>query len=373
MPMRLAHILRRCWPALAGLALCATPIAAASAESAAPRAKSGVIELLTDGDGSSIAMAQDLAGVVDDGATRRLLPVVGHGGVRDLIDVTALRGVDLAIVSTDALEFAKKPNSQVSLENVTYIARLYSEELHILARPHIHSIEDLAGRRVNFDGSAVVTGPELLSRLKIDVEAVFESPAVAQSKLRSGDIAAIVYLAPKPTPRFAMVNEANGMHFLPIPMSPELAKSYSKAVLSAKDYPRLVHDEAPVETVAVGMVMIAGNLPKNSERYRNAANFVDAFFTQLPQLQAGAHGAKWAEVNLAVELPGWTRFPPAEAWLKRHAIAPAQVATGDNLQATFAKFLDERRRQSGGPELSAQEKEQLFDQFRRWKSAQQTP
>jgi TRAP-type uncharacterized transport system substrate-binding protein len=371
MPLHLAHILRWCGPAVAGFALCAAPLSTASAERSAEHAKGAVIEIITDGDGASLALAQDLASVIDDGATRRLLPVVGHGGMRDVIDLSALRGVDLAIVSKDALDLAKKPSSQASLENVTYVARLYNEELHILARPHIHSIEDLAGRRVNFDGSAVVTGPEVLSLLKIEVEAGFDSPAVAQAKLRSGDIAAIVYLAPKPTPRFAVLNDANGLHFLPIPMKPELAKSYAPASLSARDYPRLVHDEAPVETIAVAMVMVAGNLPRNSDRYRNVANFVDAFFTQLPQLQAD-HRTKWGEVTPAAELPGWTRFPPAEAWLKRHVVAPAPVATEDELHATFAKFLDERSRQSGGRELSAQEKEQLFDQFRRWKSAQTT-
>jgi TRAP-type uncharacterized transport system substrate-binding protein len=371
MPLRLAHVLRWSWPAVAGLALCAGPLAAAAAEGAAEHGKSGVVELITDGDGTSLAMAQDLASVIDDGATRRVLPVVGHGGVRDLIDLSALRSIDVAIVSKDALDLAKKPNSQVNLENVTYIARLYNEELHILARPHIKSIEDLAGRRVNFDGSAVVTGPQVLDLLKIDVEAAFDDPAVAQAKLKSGDIAAIVYLAAKPTPRFAMLNDTNGVHFLAIPMKPELASSYTQAVLSAKDYPRLVRDEAPVETIAVGMVMVAGNVPKNSDRYRNVANFVEAFFTQLPQLQDAHRRPKWGEVNLATELPGWTRFPPAEAWVKRHVVAAPQIAKEDDLQATFAKFLDEHSRQSGGRELSTQEKDQLFDQFRRWKSATQ--
>jgi uncharacterized protein len=374
MPLRLAHILHRSWPVLASLALCAAPLcpAAAEATAAADHGKSGVVELITDGDGTSLAMAEEVASAVDDGATRRLLPLAGHGGVRDLVDLSALRGVDVAIVTKDALDVAKKPNSQVSLENVTYIARLYNEELHILARPHIHGVEDLAGRRVNFDGSAVVTGPAVLGLLKIEVEPVFENPAIAQAKLKSGDIAAIIYVAAKPTPRFAMMSDVNGLHFLPVPMSPALAnKSYVAASLTAKDYPHLVHDDAPVDTIAVGTVMVAGNLPKNSDRYRNVANFVDAFFTQLPQLQDAHRRPKWAEAKLGLELPGWTRFAPADAWLKRHGVAPVVVAaTEDDLQATFAKFLEERSRHSGGPDLSAQEKNQLFDQFRRWKSQQ---
>jgi uncharacterized protein len=369
MPLCPAPVLRLSRPVVAGLALSCGLLSAAAAESPADRSKGAVIEMITDGDGASVAMAQDLAGVIDDGATRRLLPVAGHGGVRDVIDLGMLHDIDLAIVSKDALDYAKKPNAQAGVENFTYVAKLYNEELHVLARPHIKTMEDLSGRRVNFDGGAVVTGPAVFSLLKIDVEAAFDNQALAMAKLKSGDIAAIVYLAPKPTPRFTAFGDANGLHFLSIPLKPELTASYVPAHLTAQDYPRLVQKDAPVDTIAVRMVMIAGNLPRNSERYRNVANFVEAFFAQFPKLQEPYHQPKWGEVNLASEVPGWTRFPPAEAWLKHHVVVAAKE---EDLHETFAKFLDERSRQSGGPELSAQEKEQLFDQFRRWKSAQTT-
>ena len=48
----------------------------------------GVVELETGwGSGISVAVAEDLANVVDDGATRRVLPVVGKGGVGNITDL----------------------------------------------------------------------------------------------------------------------------------------------------------------------------------------------------------------------------------------------------------------------------------------------
>jgi len=67
------------------------------------------------------------------------------------------------------------------------------------------------------------------------------------------------------------------------------------------------------------------------------------------------------------ELPGWRRFPPATQWLQRNV----QVAAAPNLEslkANFARFIDERQQASGDPPLSPQEKDQLFDQFKRWTS-----
>ena len=83
--------------------------------------------------------------------------------------------------------------------------------------------------------------------------------------------------------------------------------------LTADDYPGLVAYNQPVDTVAVGAVLAAANLQPLSERYRNVVNFVDAFFTGFQSLLTPGHHPKWREVNIAAELPGWRRFPPAAA------------------------------------------------------------
>jgi len=113
-------------------------------------------------------------------------------------------------------------------------------------------------------------------------------------------------------------------------------------------------------------VLVVANLQPGTERYRNAANFVDALFTQFPKLLDPGHHAKWQEVNISAELPGWRRFGPADAWLKKNA-APAPAIAEGELREIFSRFLEERGR-AAGRAMSQQQKDDLFDQFQRWQN-----
>jgi TRAP-type uncharacterized transport system substrate-binding protein len=356
--------------AVLGASALVAGVAAAQAETLAERTNRGLVEIITAADGASIQMAEDIASVLDDGATRRVLPVVGHGSVQNVLDLKALRGVDLAIVQSDVLEAAKQKKLVPGVEIINYIAKLHNEELHILARPEIARIDDLAGKKVDFGGGAAVTGAAVFDLLRIKVQALNDDHALALQKLKAGEVAAMAFVAAKPTPLFEVLRGGDGLHFLAIPLKPELASAYVPAQLTNEDYPRLIATDAPVDTIAVGMVMIVANLTPTTERYRNVVNFVDAFFTQFPRLQDAPRHPKWTEVNLTAELPGWKRFAPADTWLKRNVVAQAPALDDKELREIFAKFLDERTRLSGGPAMSPQEKEQLFDQFRRWQNSQ---
>ncbi len=335
----------------------------------AERTNRGLVEVITSGDPASIQTAQDLASLLDD-ATRRVLPVVGRGAVQGLIDLKALRGVDLAVVQTDVLTYSKQHAAVPAVDTLTYIAKLYNEELHVVARGDIQRIEDLAGKKVDFAGGAMVTGPAVLDLLQVKVEAIFDDHQMALQKLRAGEVAAVAYVAAKPTPLFDALRGGKGMHFVAIPLKPALTATYVPAQLTNEDYPRLVTVDAPVDTIAVGTVMVVANLQPTTERYRNVVNFVDAFFTQFPRLQEAPRHPKWAEVNLAAELPGWKRFGPADLWLKRNVVASAPALDDKELHEIFVKFLDERSKASGGQTLTAEQKDQLFDQFRRWQNGQ---
>lgn len=367
-----ARIFRHYVCAVATLVWILSPWDVAQAQSSVTSTNRGVVELLTSGDPGSIAMAQDLASVVDDGATRRVLPVVGHGAIEGLTDLKVLHGIDMAIAQTDVLDYAKRHNTPAAIQTVTYIARLYNEELHILAQPNVARIEDLANTKVEFAGGARITGPALLGLLKISVEPLFDDHAVALNKLMSGKVAAMAYVAAKPAPLFAGLDGAKGLHFLSVPITPAIAHVYVPAQLTNADYPHLIAAAKPVDTVAVGSVVLVANLAPGTERYRNVVNFVDAFFTLYPRLNDGTHNPRWREVNLAAELPGWTRFPPADAWLKRNVVAKAAPVDMTDLRKIFAEFLDQRSSMTGGQPLSQQQKDQLFNQFVQWRQSGQT-
>ena len=334
----------------------------------------GVVELETaDAAGISTRIAEDLANVIDDGATRRVLPVVGKSSLQTLTDLKLLRGIDLAILQTDVLDFARQQNLFPAIESwASYICKLYNEEFHLLAGPDIKTISDLSNRKVNIDlrgAGTSITAARLFDLLKIPVTTSNDDQRTALEKLRKGEIAAAAFVAGKPAPIFRELSGNEGLHFLAIPLTPAIAAAYVPTRLTASDYPSLVPQDQTVDTVAVGVVFLAANLHQGTERYRNLVNFVDAFFTGFQSLLDPGRHPKWREVNITAELPGWRRFPPAEQWLQRNA----QVANAPNpqdLRSIFSRFIDERQQASGGTPLTADQKNELFGQFELWQKGQ---
>lgn len=369
------------WTMLAALFLAvAFPTnGAMSARTAAPPAPEigvnrGVVELETAGAaGISVRIAEDLANVIDDGATRRVLPVVGKGALQNITDLKLLRGIDMAIIQADVLDYAKQQNLFPGIDYwASYIAKLYNEEFHLLARRDINTVADLANQKVNVDlrgAGTGVTAARLFDLLKIPVTVTNDDQETALEKLRSGEIAAMAFVAGKPAPIFRGLDGKEGLHFLAIPLNPAVTAAYVPTRLTAADYPSLVPQDQSIDTVAVGAVLVAANLQQGTERYRNLVNFVDAFFTGFQSLLDPGHHPKWREVNITAELPGWRRFLPAEQWLQRNT----QIAAAPNLQdlrAIFSRFIDERQQASGGAPLTAEQKNELFGQFELWQRGQ---
>ena len=132
-------------------------------------------------EGAPIRLATEIARVVNDGENLHVLPIVTRGPTENVNDLLYLKGVDLAIISSDTLEEYKSqvPNIQ---QRLSYILNLFPSELHIFARPEIRSLQDLAGKKVNFNTqgtAAAFSGPLILSRLGIDVDKMFVPHPVA--------------------------------------------------------------------------------------------------------------------------------------------------------------------------------------------------
>src|ERR1700732_3656410 len=107
-------------------ALIAASSAASKATAQQPTAAAinrGVVELETSSAaGISVRIAEDLANLIDDGTTRRVVPVVGKGSLQSLTDLKYLRGVDMAILQTDVLDYAKEQRLLPGLESsLSYI------------------------------------------------------------------------------------------------------------------------------------------------------------------------------------------------------------------------------------------------------------
>ncbi len=351
----------------AGLLVLPLLLLDATAQTTADKLKTrinhGTIGIISGGvDGTYIRIAADLSAVLDNREELRILPVVGKGSVQNLTDLLYLRGIDVGIVQSDVLAYVKSDNSLPGIEKrIQYIAKLYNEEIHVLARSEVHALEDLRGKKVNFDvrGSGTfMTATVLFDSLKIKVEPVSFDQALALEKLRSGEIAALVYVAGKPARLFRDLKAEDNLHFVPIPLSAPLLQTYLPSQLTPQDYGFL---DAPVETIAVGAVMAVVSFPPNSERYHNLARFTDAFFDALPEFREPPRHPKWKEVHILAEIPGWTRFPPAEAWVKRQS----QDA---ELRQSFTAFIEQQAK-AAGQTPSRELTNAIFEEFLRWKSA----
>lgn len=333
---------------------------------AAERANAGAISILAGGVGGTHArMAADIAAVLDDGDRLRILPVLGKGSRQNLRDMLLLRGMDMALVQSDAIENAGRDPELGDLgRQVAFVARLHNEELHIVARADITHVSQLAGKRVNIDLAAsgtAATARLLFERLGIAPDFVNLDQQTALGKLRSGEIDANLFIGGKPLPAIAEFRGEGRFRLLPLPYDPRLQDAYFPAELSASDYPHLVAPGQSVETIAVATLLVVIDRPPGTEGHQRLARFVDAFFSKLDEFSRPGRHPKWQEVNLSATAPGWRRFRPAQDWLDRAAVgAIAGTANRDDV----ARFLRGRRADSAP--RTAQDEERLAEEFRRW-------
>jgi TRAP-type uncharacterized transport system substrate-binding protein len=269
-------------------------------------------------EGAPLRFASELARVLDDGDNMRVLPIVTRGIFDNIYDLLYLRGIDAAIVYGDVLEHFRTNVRIGSLEQrVNYIMPLFPSEVHVFVRPEITKLEDLAGKRVNFNTkgtAAAYTGPIMFERLGIKVEPQFvPHPLALADMLKDDKYAAVVFVSSKPLDAFLKPKWPAGFKFLPVPLTPSLEEYYVPAQLETSDYPALVPDGSKIQTIAVPSVLAVFNWPGDNERARRVARFIDYLFERFPKLQneAGYH-PKWKDLNLAATVPGWKRYAPMQ-------------------------------------------------------------
>lgn len=362
----------------AALAAAVLAIAPASGQSRSHRSEASLASLSEQINANTIAIisgnlnatylsiASDLSAVLDDGDAFRVLPMVGKGGGQNIRDVRFPKGVDLGITQSNLLGYYQRTNEIGRVDDkVSYLAKLFNEEMHVVVRADsgITSLVELDGKRVNFSdvGSGTqFTTRDFFQRLGIEPVEVNTGQADAFEKLKTGEIAASILIAGKPTGSMSKIRAEDGFRFLPVTFSKPLQTDYLPATLTSQDYPNMIPPGAEIETVAVGAVLFAYNWPKNTDRYRRIESFIEHFFPRIAEFQKPPRHPKWRETNLAAVVPGWTRFPAAEDWLQRNT--PPQL-TRDTSREQFERFLASRKAASGD---APTDRERLFEEFLRW-------
>ena len=303
-------------------------------------------------------ITHDLA-VVLNNEDLRILPIVGMGGAQNIRDVLYLRGVDMGITSTQMLRyFASTGELSGALDQqITYITRLYPEEMHVVAGPNVKSLQDLNGKKVNFSevgSSTQITARDVFGLLSVNVEEVNKSQEDALVAIKNGEIAATVDFSGKPAGIFAHVQASDNLHLVEVPYTHTLENIYLPGTLEQALYPNLIAAGQKVQTVAVDSVLITNNWGPASDRYRRVEKFVGALFRHFPDLKKPPRHPKWQEVDLGKELPGWQRFQAAQDWLQQ------------------AKFIEFRAKHQGAnvQNESPADKQRMFREFLEWQQGE---
>jgi branched-chain amino acid transport system substrate-binding protein len=318
------------------------------------------VSLMTGSFGSTYAqMGADLSSVLDNGTNLRILPVMGRGSVQAVADILLLRGVDAGIVRKDTLSYLDRKDFAKDIRNqFVYVAKMFNEEMHVLAPKSISNVRDLDGKTVVVDlpdSSTFVTAINVFERLGIRPHLVYQEPRLAVDQLRKGEVDAIVAIEGKPVQWLSQITDRN-LHLVPVDYAKTLQEEYLPSKMTSQDYPNLVPESGPVETVAAEAVLASYNWAPNSDRYRRLALLVDTMFDKVSQLQRPPFHPKWKELAPRATVSGWTRFKAAQEWLDRNMPASAAVSAAS----------------AAAPQppaaLAPQDRDPLYREFLEWRA-----
>ena len=194
----------------------------------------------------------DLAATINREPPSRIVPVLGRGGIDNLMDLLALRGIDMAIFNADMLRYARvsglAPRARSVLRAVTPLFE--STVLFIGPRGERRDIRSLDDLRVGVGrpGSPThVTAEIIFAQLEISVETVHlqDVERDAPRLLGDGTLAAAVVLTPTPAAALRSWQRLAEVDVLEVPFIPELAELYGETRVDS------VESGAPLRTVAV--------------------------------------------------------------------------------------------------------------------------
>src|SRR5215469_1972744 len=313
--------------------------------------------------GATAIFGSDMARVLDNGELR-VLPVLGKGPVRNVVDILYLKAIDMGMVASDVPEFYKLQYKIPDIASrLRQIAKLYNNELHVIAPTSIKSIFDLEGKRIVAQTDVGYYSAKLIfSRLNMHVTYDYwTDDSKAIQKIIDGEADAYITSTGKVFPQGrAIKNEDRRLHLVPIPYDRRLQDLYLPSTLTGEDYPNLLAPDEKIETVATSVLLVSFNWPENSERYRRTAKFIDAFFSKIDEFLKPPRHPKWHEASINVKIPGWERFKAADEWIAQHAEGNAATASTSEL---FNRFLNQNHIGNILPEDRAA----LFRQFMEWK------
>ena len=259
-----------------------------------------------------------IAANVDHENNLRILPIVGAGGVQGLHDLANLRSVDAAILSSDSLVYAARQNLlDAQDEKFSYIAKIGTLKLVLIAKNDIKNITALAGKRIATgpaQSAAFASGELIFNALQIPFTRVAKQGESAIEALQSSKADAALILGTE----ISTASLSNGdFHILALPLPPQLSEIYQPAMLNAQDLAGLNGKNEAVETLSSALVLALFDRPRDAAHVQALKNFEKLMFTFSQDESAD---------NLAANVLGWKRHITAQQILNQARNSNADTA-----------------------------------------------
>ena len=314
-----------------------------SSEAIRADVRRGVVSLMMPEDGTSNHLVNELIDVLSEEEDLRILPLKGKGTAHNLADLLYLKGVDISVLQTDAMEFARKQEIFPGLtQDIRYITKWHDLEIHLLVRDDILKLNHLTGKPVNFGphgSGSELTASSLFNKYRVLVQQTSFSHKTALEKLKAGDIAGMVYVAGKPVPLFEKIEVRDGLRLLSLPDVDEQGEARA-ATITEKDYPTLVFGDRTIKTLAIPSVLATYDWPTDNPRYEPIASFVNHLLAHLDDLQNDGYHSKWRDVDPSFSLDLWQRHQASEAFLRQSRSEDKAIGQGGPLETSIIPTND---------------------------------
>ena len=364
-------------------ALFAGPAAAQSQSEDAIRQKAnaGTVSLITGGvDGVSNTyqqLASDLASVLDVKSELRVLPIIGYGSLQNIEDMLYLKGIDVGMVHSDVMRHMEQKQVLPGARNrLRYVTKLYDEQLHVLANTKYTDVRKLNGQTiiVGRPGSGnEMSALTLLRDLRLKVKIIHVEFDEGVQQVRDGRAAAMVVVTRKPSSKLRKIKANSGLHFLPVPMTKTVLRTYFPDPLTDEDYPNLVSPGKPVETARLAAILAVYNWKDKSLRYANVTKFIRTFIGKLDQLSQASRKDVWQKLDLTGKVKGWQQYEPAANIIRKvvdsRQVVPAGFNSKTKKNSEFAAFV-KLVQSTSSKKYSPEELLKLYLSYKDWSQKQ---
>jgi len=255
----------------------------------AAKVNNNTIGVVFSSESEFIEAVRDLDIEMEEHSDLRVVPILGRNNVQNVYDLLFLKGVDVALVRNDSIEFVKRLGNFPTVRNVVNnLSAIHTDKYALVADKSITSMADLAGKKVaigEFASAAYVAGTLMSDILNIDFEPVYLDTETSLERLASGDIAAMFMLVEHmhhdddhegehEDEMHDTFEKIDNIHVVEMPINDELLTVYSEDTLTYEDLPGLIAQGDEVRSYSVETVLAAYRWRKRNPRYAKTGRFL---------------------------------------------------------------------------------------------------